>query len=72
MGLSERLRQEILTCPLSFRAVSRATGIAVPIISRFASGKRSLNLESADRLAQYFGLELRKKSSRKKARAIPA
>jgi plasmid maintenance system antidote protein VapI len=58
MGLTERLREAIRTSGESFNAISRATGVAVPVISRFARRERSLKIETADRLAAYFGLEL--------------
>jgi len=66
MGLTERLRKAILDSGESFNALSRKTGVAVPVISRFASRERSLKIETADRLAAYFGLELRPAKQSKK------
>jgi len=58
VSLTERLRQAIRESGESYNALSRATGLAVPVISRFAKAERSLKIESADKLAAYFGLEL--------------
>ena len=39
--------------------MSAETGIAVAIMSRFVRGERTLTLPTADKLAEYLGLELR-------------
>ena len=59
MLLSQQLKRTILDSGESFNSISRATRVAVPVISRFANGERSLKIETADRLAAHFGLELR-------------
>ncbi len=46
-------------------ALSCASGVAQSALSRFMSGERGLSLESAARLADALGLELRPKRSRK-------
>ena len=38
------------------REVCRATGLDSASVSRFATGKRSLRLDMADRLAAYYGV----------------
>jgi plasmid maintenance system antidote protein VapI len=40
-------------------AIERATGVKRASIMRFLRGETSLRLDMADRLAAYFGLELR-------------
>jgi plasmid maintenance system antidote protein VapI len=40
-------------------AVSRGAGIAQPVLHRFIHGERDLTLRTADRLMEYFGLEIR-------------
>jgi hypothetical protein len=43
-------------------AVSRATGVAKPVIWRFVRGQQSLNLKTVEKLADYCGLELKPRS----------
>jgi len=50
----------------SVRAVSRATGVPQCSLSRFVVGKQSLRLDMADRLAAYFGVEVRPPARRRK------
>jgi plasmid maintenance system antidote protein VapI len=45
----------------SYLALERETGLTRASIMRFVAGKQSLRLDMADRLATYFGLELRKR-----------
>jgi plasmid maintenance system antidote protein VapI len=41
-------------------AIARGAGIAQPVLHRFVAGERDLTLRTADKLAAYFKLELRK------------
>jgi plasmid maintenance system antidote protein VapI len=41
--------------------LERETGVTRASIRRFVNGERTLRLDMADRLAAYFGLELRAK-----------
>jgi plasmid maintenance system antidote protein VapI len=43
----------------NYKALERATGVTRASIMRFVKGTQSLRLDKADRLADYFGLELR-------------
>jgi plasmid maintenance system antidote protein VapI len=45
----------------NYKALERETGVARGSIMRFVRGSQSLRLDMADRLAAYFGLELRAK-----------
>jgi plasmid maintenance system antidote protein VapI len=45
----------------NFKALERETGVTRASIMRFVRGAQSLRLDMADRLAAYFGLELRLK-----------
>ena len=49
----------------TFRSIERATGIVRQSLMPFARGEQSLRLDIADRLATYFGLELKPVSKRK-------
>jgi hypothetical protein len=46
---------------VNYLTLERETGVARASIRRFVKGERTLRLDMADRLAAYFGLELRPK-----------
>jgi hypothetical protein len=62
MTLSDQIKAAINDSGLSIRQLAEATGVAQPIISRFVSTdadqSRDIRLATADKLAEYFGLEL--------------
>ena len=62
MPISDQLRSAIRDSGLSLNQITRATGIANPILSRFMSGdpeKNDIRLQrTADKLAEFFGLIL--------------
>ncbi len=71
-GMSDRaadivqeLKDAIVNSGVSRYALSRASGVPQSALSRFMNGERGLSLESAARLAEALGLELRPKRSRK-------
>jgi plasmid maintenance system antidote protein VapI len=45
----------------NYKTLERETGVTRASIMRFVRGSQSLRLDMADRLAAYFGLELRPK-----------
>jgi plasmid maintenance system antidote protein VapI len=61
--ISELLRRTILRAVergrVNYKALERETGVTRASIMRFVKGTQSLRLDMADRLAAYFGLELR-------------
>ncbi len=57
--MSETLRNAIAKSGIAHIALERATGVKRGSIMRFVRGERSLRLDKADALAQYFGLTLR-------------
>jgi plasmid maintenance system antidote protein VapI len=59
--VSELLRRTIVESGIPYKALERETGVARASIMRFVRGSQSLRLDMADRLAAYFGLELRPK-----------
>ena len=61
-----QLLQEALAQAESLRHVARESGLDVAQLSRFKSGQRSLRLDMADRLAEYFGIESRRTQRRQK------
>lgn len=53
--------------------IAQATGIANSILSRFVNGERGLSIESAEKLADYLGLEIivrpkRRRTAKRKGR----
>jgi plasmid maintenance system antidote protein VapI len=63
--ISDLLRETILRAieagRTNYKALERESGVTRASIMRFVKGTRSLRLDMADRLAAYFGLELRRK-----------
>ena len=57
--LSDTLRRAIVESGIPFLTLEQRTGVTRASIARFVSGKRSMRLDLAGRLAAYFGLELR-------------
>lgn len=58
MALQDQLRQAVQDSGLSLYAIAKGSGIAYPVLYRFASGERDLTLQTASRLADYFGMRL--------------
>lgn len=56
--MTATLRMAITASGMSFKALERETGIKRQSLMKFVAGT-SLRLDMADRLAVYFGLELR-------------
>jgi plasmid maintenance system antidote protein VapI len=57
--ISEVLRAKILACGESFQGLERLTGIKRQCLMRFVKEQGTLRLDAADKLADFFGLELR-------------
>jgi plasmid maintenance system antidote protein VapI len=55
------LRRTIAESGLSYNALQKGTGVTRASITRFVRGDQSLRLDMADRLADYFDLELQKR-----------
>jgi plasmid maintenance system antidote protein VapI len=56
--ITDVLRRTICDSGVSYKALSRETGVARASIQRFVDGRQSIRLDMADRLATYFGLNL--------------
>jgi plasmid maintenance system antidote protein VapI len=59
--ISDLLRRSIAESGVPYKSLERETGVTRASIMRFVRGSQSLRLDMADRLAAYFGLELRPK-----------
>jgi plasmid maintenance system antidote protein VapI len=57
--LRRTVRRVVESGRTNFKALERETGVARGSIMRFVRTTHSLRLDMADRLAAYFGLELR-------------
>lgn len=66
--LAEIIRAAMTASTLSRYALSQQTGIAQPVLGRFASGERDLTLETASKLLPALGLELVSRSARRRTK----
>jgi ribosome-binding protein aMBF1 (putative translation factor) len=57
-NFSDILRRTITDCGRSRYEISKETGIAESILSRFIHGERGLSLQSVDKLVAFLGIEL--------------
>ena len=60
--VSERIREALEHSEVSLREIARQAGVGDSQLSRFMRGERGLNTTTLDRLAEYLGLELTKKT----------
>ena len=66
--VSEKLRDALRSCEASYRQIGRETGIDHSHLVRFVNGERGLSLESMDAVAAFLGLELRRRTPKKRTR----
>ena len=59
LPITEALQNAIAKSGLTYYAIERLTGVKRQSIMYFMRSQRSLRLNIADRLADYFGLEVR-------------
>ena len=59
--MTDALREAIELDELSYKRLEAETGVIRQSLMRFARGEQSLRLDMADKLANYFGLEVRKR-----------
>ena len=64
-NIRDQLKAEIEEAELTVYAIAKAADIAPGLISRFMSGERDMRLESAAKVAEVLGLELRSTKRRK-------
>ena len=71
MTITYQLQDAIRASGLSLNQIAKAVGIAHPMLSHFLSDKpgqqRDIRLRTADKLAEFFGLELVATSARSPA-----
>jgi DNA-binding phage protein len=61
LSLSETIKAAIDDCGSIYQA-AKACGVSHPVLLRFMSGQRDIRLETAERICEALGLELRKVS----------
>ena len=71
LPISEILRAAINASELSFLALERETGVIRQSLMPFARGEVGINIDAADKLAVYFGLELRPATRKPATKAAP-
>jgi len=54
--ITDVLKRAIVESGITYKALSRQTGVARASIQRFVDGRQSIRLDMADRLAAFFGL----------------
>jgi plasmid maintenance system antidote protein VapI len=69
-SMSDVLRRAIAESGIAYIALGRETKVQRMSIARFMAGRQSLRLHAADRLAAYFGLELRAKRKEFRSKAV--
>ena len=69
--ISETLRLAINSSELSFLALERETGVLRQCLMPFSRGESGISLDAADKLAVYFGLELRPATRKAATKAAP-
>ena len=62
--MTEAIREAIAESELSFKALERETGVLRQSLMKFAAGKQTLRLDSADKLAEFFGIEVRRRKGK--------
>jgi plasmid maintenance system antidote protein VapI len=63
--MTDALKRAIADSGMALIALERATGVKRASIMRFLRGETSLRLDMADRLAVFFGLEVKEKRKRR-------
>lgn len=58
LNITDQVRGAIENCGMTRYELSKRTGVAQSVLSRFATGERSLNLESLDKLAKVLGWKM--------------
>jgi plasmid maintenance system antidote protein VapI len=56
--ITDVIRAAVVESGVSYKSLSRETGVARASIQRFVDGRQSIRLDMADRLAAYYGLSL--------------
>lgn len=66
--ITEALKHAIEASGMSIKALQRETGVSRQSMMHFMRGSRTLRLDIADKLANYFGLDLLPRAAKKKGK----
>ncbi len=58
MPITDLLRQSIQESGIPFLTLEQKTGVLRQSLMKFARGESTIHLDAADKLAEFFGLEL--------------
>ncbi len=70
-SIADTLKAAILASELPFLTLEQQTGVTRQSLMSFVKDERTLRLDMADKLAVYFGLELRPTTSKTATKATP-
>ena len=59
--MTDAIREAIAESELSFQAIERETGVLRQSLMKFAAGEQTLRLDAADKLANFFNIEVRRR-----------
>jgi len=64
--MTEALKRAIESSGMNFKALERETGVTRQSLMAFMKGERSIRLDIADKVANYFGLSVGRPSTPKR------
>ena len=59
--MTDAIREAIAESELSFQSLERETGVLRQSLMKFAAGEQTLRLDAADKLANFFNIEVRRR-----------
>ena len=62
--MTDAIREAIAESELSFKALERETGVLRQSLMKFAAGEQTLRLDAADKLAEFFGIEVTRRKGK--------
>ncbi len=65
-NLEQQIKEAIEASGLTCYEIAKRSGVPQPVLSRFVNDKRGINLSTASKLADAFGLELRPRQAKRK------
>lgn len=71
MTIEDRLKQELMRSDMNIPAIARKSQVAHDSIYRFLAGGRSLRLDTASKICELLGLELRGRNEQGTTRVVP-
>ena len=69
--ITDLLRRTINDSGIPFLTLEQETGVLRQSLMKFARGETTIHLDAADKLAEYFGLELRPATRKATTKAAP-